>query len=236
MPLAKLQRFGEGRTSIEDRFIYDFAWQEEVKASTVWRHGFDDTVSFRQGVADWLVRLAPLVRPLVHSKWMTMVAARNPQLVDSARLSEFMFGAQRVSLDRVRIPLTESQGGRCFYCRSRMKDNTDVDHFLPWSRLPDNSLDNLVAAHSSCNSAKSASLAAVGHLGRWLTRMGSGPEADALDDVEIGTRWPRRKDRVLSSARALYLWLPPGTKLWQEASIYRPADVGLIRSMLANIK
>ncbi len=31
MPLAKLQRFGEGRRSVEDRFIYDFTWREEVE-------------------------------------------------------------------------------------------------------------------------------------------------------------------------------------------------------------
>ena len=27
MPLAKLQRFGEGRRTVEDRFIYDFSWR-----------------------------------------------------------------------------------------------------------------------------------------------------------------------------------------------------------------
>jgi hypothetical protein len=59
MPLAKLQRFGEGRRSVEDRFIYDFSWREEVGRAAVTRPGFDDWLRFRPGVGDWLIRLAP---------------------------------------------------------------------------------------------------------------------------------------------------------------------------------
>ena len=36
MPLAKLQRFGEGRHTTEDRFIYDFSWREEIRTATPW--------------------------------------------------------------------------------------------------------------------------------------------------------------------------------------------------------
>ena len=235
MPLAKLQRFGEGHSTIEDRFIYDFGWREEVKSSTVWKADFDDRLRLKVGVGDSLVRLAPLIRPLVHAKWLAMVAARNPDLVDSEQLGDFLFGAQRISLDRVRGPLVESQGNTCFYCGMGLARRIDVDHFLPWSRHPDNTLDNLVAAHSTCNNAKSASLAGVEHLGRWLERFGSGPGSEALKDVEDSTRWPRRPDRVLSSARAIYLWLPEGTMLWQERSVYDEADTGSIRRLFAAI-
>ncbi len=188
MPLAKLQRFGDGRSTVEDRFIYDFGWRDEVKAPTVWRAGFDDRLQFRAGVGDILVRLAPLIRPLVHAKWLAMVAARNPDLVDSERLGEFLFGAERINLDRVRGPLVEAQANACFYCGMGLARRVDVDHFLPWSRHPDNTLDNLVAAHSTCNNAKSASLAAVEHLAHWMERFGPGPRADALNEVEESTR------------------------------------------------
>jgi hypothetical protein len=50
MPLAKLQRFGEGRHSVEDRFIYDFSWREEVSRAAVAKPGFDDSLRFRPGV------------------------------------------------------------------------------------------------------------------------------------------------------------------------------------------
>jgi len=170
MPLAKLQRFGDGHRSVEERFIYDFSWREEVGHSTVARPDFDDSLRLRPGVGSWLVRLAPLIRPLVQSKWAARVADRNSDLVDTERLDEFLFGAQRISLHRVRGPLTESQGGDCFYCAGRMGNRGAVDHFLPWSRHPDNSIDNLVAAHAACNNAKSASLPGLDHLGRWMER------------------------------------------------------------------
>jgi 5-methylcytosine-specific restriction endonuclease McrA len=236
MPLAKLQRFGEGHSSIEDRFIYDFSWREEVTSATVWREGFDDRLRLRDGVGSWLVRLTPLIRPLVQAKWAAMVATRNPDLIDSDQLSEFLFGAQRVNLDRVRMALAESQDGVCFYCESGITRGIEVDHFLPWSRHPDNTLDNLVAAHPSCNNAKSSSLAGVRHLGRWLKRFGLGPEAQALHYVQENTRWPQRKDRVLSSARAMYLWLPTKTMLWERDSIYKEADVVLIKQLFADVK
>jgi hypothetical protein len=59
MPLAKLQRFGEGRRSV-DRFIYDFSWPDEVSRAAVARPGFDDALRLRPGVGEWLVRLTPL--------------------------------------------------------------------------------------------------------------------------------------------------------------------------------
>lgn len=105
MPLAKLQRFGEGHTTVEDRFIFDFSWREEVGQATVNRTGFDDRLVLRPGAGEWLVRLAPLIRPLVQAKWTARVAARNPDLVDAERLDEFLFGAERISTARVRDPL-----------------------------------------------------------------------------------------------------------------------------------
>jgi hypothetical protein len=69
MPLAKLQRFGDSQRSVEDRFIYEFSWREEVGRATVAKPGFDDRIRLRDGVGNWLVRLAPLIRPLVQAKW-----------------------------------------------------------------------------------------------------------------------------------------------------------------------
>jgi hypothetical protein len=42
MPLAKLQRFGDGHKAVEHRFLCDFPWQEEVRRRAVKRAGFDD--------------------------------------------------------------------------------------------------------------------------------------------------------------------------------------------------
>jgi hypothetical protein len=202
MPLAKLQRFGDGRRASEDRFIYDFSWCEEVGRQAVSRPDFDDSIQLRPGVGGWLVRLAPLIRPLVQAKWAARVAARNSDLVDAGRLDEFLFGAQRISLQRIRGPLAEAQGHDCFYCAGRLATRCAVDHYLPWSRHPDNTIDNLVAAHPACNNAKSASLAGLEHLQHWLARFQPGdPAYAATAQTASATGWPRRSDRVLSTAR-----------------------------------
>jgi hypothetical protein len=232
MPLAKLQRFGEGYRSVEDRFIYDFSWREEVGRSAVAKPGFDDSLRLRPGVGGWLVRLAPLIRPAVQAKWASMVAARNSDLLDAARLDDFLFGAERISLARVRGPLAEMQNRECFYCAGRLAAAWDIDHFLPWSRHPDNTLDNLVAAHAACNNAKSASLAGLGHLRRWIERFANTSANHRLEAVRLATGWPRRPNRTLSTARATYLWLPEGTRLWREKSAYDPLDPVEVRSLL----
>lgn len=235
MPLAKLQRFGEGHTTVEERFIYDFTWREEIGQGTVSRPGFDDRLHLLPGVGEWLVRLAPLIRPLVQAKWAARVAARNQDLVDAEQLDEFLFGAERISMARVRGPLAESQGLACFYCADRMARRWDVDHFLPWSRHPDNTLDNLVAAHAACNGAKSSSLAGLAHLGRWIERFQLGPASQTLDAVAVIASWPRRSDRVLSTARAIYLWLPDGTRLWRQASEYEQLRQTDVRAIFASV-
>jgi hypothetical protein len=236
MPLAKLQRFGNGRRAVEDRFIYDFSWPEEIGRHAVTRPGFDDSLRLRPGVGGWLVRLAPLIRPLVQAKWAARVAARNSDLVDTERLDEFLFGAQRVSLQRVSGPLAEAQGQECFYGDGRLGARCAVDHFLPWSRHPDNTIDNLVAAHPRCNNDKSASLASLEHLQHWLARFQPGtPASTAVERTAAAAGWPRRSDRVLSTARANYLWLPEGTRLWQQRTTYESLDTTRMRALFASL-
>ena len=73
----------------------------------------------------------------------------------------------------MRRGLWDWQEGRCFYCDDRLKDPDagHVDHFIPWARYPDDSLDNLVLADVRCNLDKKASLAATEHLVRWAKRL-----------------------------------------------------------------
>ncbi|MCU1344289.1 MAG: hypothetical protein JWL70_555, partial [Acidimicrobiia bacterium] len=112
-------------------------------------------------------------------------------------------------------PLIDMQHGRCFYCNGRISGQAEVDHFLPWSHHPDNNLDNLVAAHGSCNNSKSASLASVDHLSRWAERFKpESPVGAKLTQIALLTPWPRRPARTLSTARGSYLFLPPTVRLW----------------------
>lgn len=233
-PLARLQRFGSSRNSNERRFIYDFSWDDQVSDGAVAGAAFDDSLRLCDGVGEWLVRFGPLVRPLVKSRFVARVAERNQDDLGRSDLEEFLFGAARISLERVRVPLAEAQRGHCFYCEHELDgDQVEVDHFLPWSRRPDNHLDNLVAAHRRCNGAKSASFAATHHLRRWLRRFRPAGEAFAeLEVVKEEANWPRNPQWTLAKARASYLWLPPESRLWIDGSAYEEADHLGLRSLL----
>jgi HNH endonuclease len=75
-----------------------------------------------------------------------------------------LFGAMRVSLDKVRQPLREFQENRCFYCETPIRGPAEVDHFIPWARHPDDGIGNLVAADARCNNDKRDFVASTEHL------------------------------------------------------------------------
>ena len=220
MPIPKLQRFGENRGAVEDRFMFDFSWRDEEGARRIFTADFDDRLYLQPHVGEYLVRLAPLLRPAIQHKWAELVARRNTDLVDDHQLSEFLFGAERVDLSPVRGGLAEVQNHECFYCGHRMQSKVQVDHFIPWSRQPDNSLANLVAAHPACNANKSASIAGHEHLERWTQRLAH----DVLSPLADESGWTHRPMRTLSLVRATYLWLPEHTQLWVLGNNFEPID------------
>ena len=229
MPLPKLQRMNRD-DPFGDGFLYRIGWPDQVSAARVRRPDFDDRIHLKEGVAANLLRVAGIIRPIVQRQWAEFVARRNDDVLDDLTLDEFLFGAERVSLDRVRAPLLRLQGGRCFYCGDELRGRTDVDHFLPWSRSNDNGLDNLVAAHARCNNAKRASLAAGPHLQRWIAR--SRTQGDQLAGVAQDTSWSRQPERTHAIARALYLYQAPGTALWVAPEQYTEADATALRRLL----
>jgi hypothetical protein len=62
------------------------------------------------------------------------------------------------------------QRGRCFYCEDPIKEGSDVDHFIPWSRYPVDLAHNFVLADRKCNSAKKDRIPHVDHLAKWSAR------------------------------------------------------------------
>ena len=234
MPLPKLQRFSTSAGAREVRFLYDYGWPDEVPEGRVRSPGFDDTLYLQLGAGEWLVRLAGVLRPIIQQRWAAFVAERSQDVVDVAYLDEFLFGSTRANLQRVRAPLLEAQEGSCFYCGTPARpSNADVDHFVPWSRHPDNGLHNLVAAHSACNNAKRDSLAATVHLAHWLERtMLGGSDRGWLLELGRELHWPADPARGVGTVRAAYLWLPEGTLLWQAVGRYAPADPAELRTLL----
>jgi 5-methylcytosine-specific restriction endonuclease McrA len=233
-PIPLLQRFGTGAGAVDDRFIYEIAWDDGVTESRVHRDDFDDRLVLVSGAGEHLAAIAGLARPVIEREWLRHVARRNAEHVDELRLETFLFGSPRTSLHLVREPLTDLQRGRCFYCRGE-RGPWEVDHFLPWARWPDDRLDNLVVAHARCNNDKRASLASLSHLERWRHRTVAPDTARRLDEVARTTGWPRHPTRTSAGARGLYLHQPPGTMLWAERGRVEPLDTHRLRALLADV-
>ena len=100
-----------------------------------------------------------------------------------------------------------------------------MDHFIPWSRYPDDGLENLVVAHARCNAQKSDFLAAAAHVDHWRARTRSGsPVAAAVDRLAEAIGWSRHPERTLGVVRALYLRLPEDARLWLRGEEFVTAD------------
>lgn len=61
------------------------------------------------------------------------------------------------------------------------------------------------------------------------------PASIAIAHIASKTGWPRRSDRILAAARATYLWLPTGTRLWQQGTTYEPLDTTTMRTLFASV-
>jgi HNH endonuclease len=144
--------------------------------------------------------------------------------------------SDRTPTGRIRAGLWEIQGGRCFYCQTRVGDplNVEVDHSVPWSRYPDDGLDNFVVADRECNGLKSNSLAASRHLAGWTRRFGTGSsEHSQLALLADQAGWDRHPDQSISVARAIYLRLPDDSRLWLGGRDYVAQDQIIIAEALA---
>lgn len=112
-----------------------------------------------------------------------------------------------------------------------------IDHFIPWSRHFDNSIQNLVFAHDACNNSKRAYLASLPHLSRWVERMTVGAEsASALLEIADRHNWESRPDEALAIARGSYLKLTEGTPLWSEKGpppVTSPAHLSDLQAVLS---
>ena len=232
MPIPRLQVLGRQ----EDRFLYEYNWTQDVRHTSIAAHqrgtasDFDNRLLLRPGVAEHLVRLNGILRPLFYRAWAVMVARMNK--LPEAELERFLFGSERTSLDAVRGPLRDIQDSRCFYCESRLAGPADVDHFIPWSRYPDDGLDNLVAAHPKCNNSKRDFLAAAEHVEHWKARAKShGTEFAALSTT---ISWPRDGDRTRSVATAIYSGLPATSRLWSAPSVFGPNERARILAALGD--
>ncbi len=199
-------------------FLYDFdwTWEAEGKWSVRRYRSSSRMLMLHDGVAETLVSLGPLLRPFIVRWWTDKAAQLNPR-VEAARslikFEDFLFGRDRVALERVAESLLDLQRGVCFYCGSRIARDREIDHFVPWSRSGDDGLDNLVAACRTCNNDKRATLPGASHLHELLSR-NERWFAD-LDSIATERQWPRNHPRSLAIVRVAYLTGSTDRLLWR---------------------
>ena len=243
-PLPRLQRIGNS----DVEFLYTIGWNlsdiegGKLTKRQVRARNFDNRVHFQLGAAQHLVRLGGMVRPLVQRDWTACVARLNKLPI--AALDEFLFGGlERRALDAVRPALIDLQDGRCFFCDDVLEHRAEVDHFVPWSRHPNNAIENLVVAHSVCNSSKSDYLPDCDHVKTWMER--NVARASDLSTAASLANWESDhiatwgKDASVAVARTIYLKLPSDYQLWsarapappQRPTVFAPIDHHLLATV-----
>ena len=235
-PLPRLQSVGTSKEVFP--FVYHLGddWKPGQKFSRKHLRSFGPrgpSIQLCDGAGDELVRLAPLIRPLVELHWTRMVAQVNDVNTVEEDLRHHLFGSPRIAPSKeLRDGLRYQQDNRCFYCADAMVGKTEVDHFIPRVRCANDAIENLVLADRACKGDKSDLLAAPSFVTKWAGRnqeQGSGLEAIA----ELGG-CESDSDGTMAVARSIYSHLPPGgTPMWQGRKLIVSSDPGLALAALA---
>jgi hypothetical protein len=242
MPIPKLQVLPGGNVAR----LYVMGWQQndssiDLGKSVDLESGISQSLSLKQRLPDRFIQLLPgvlaafqslnvLLRSYIQNCWVDQVVSLNKATLqdsDVSSVGEFLFSRTRVSTQVLQQPLMTLQKSRCFYCGSQIRKEPEVDHFIPWSRIPDDGLHNLVAAHADCNRSKSNLLPSLEHLDAWLTR-----NADQEDEIrerihEINVSWIFDPKRAANTAYNTYSQLPKDYNLWhgkESGSRFDPSD------------
>ncbi len=237
MPLPRAQYFGKQ----EIRFIYDISWSKSspVSLSEVTSHqkdlesSFDNRVHLLPHVADYLVNLNGLLRPLIQRTWAMEVAKINK--LEESRLEKFLFGAERAGAAKLAPDLRQFQNNKCFYCGKSFGAAgklPEVDHFVPWARFPNDGLANYVLAHAACNVSKSDHIAGVDHFAHWMQRNHSPAELSDLQHIADEHNWVLKDHESVNIAKTLYLRLQPEVELWENVEMYRQVDLVEIKKVV----
>ena len=216
-PLPRLQQIGNQNTE----FLYSIKWAYDTKLNAIRNLGID-YITWAPGVREKLIVLGPLLRPLIQMYWTRDVSKWSGIQSEDAALADHLFGTDRVQFPAgLRDGLIELQQGKCFYCTSELKAARQVDHFIAWSRWPNDAIENLVVA-DRCNTYKSDALAAFSHLTRWRNR-----NLDfriELEQIASQCNWLSNLDRTLAISENTYDHLNPNTLLWLSKDEFVPAS------------
>lgn len=128
------------------------------------------SIVLHSGIAQCFRRFYDLVVYLAKNAWLQKIQSikHNQMLIGpQSQLHDFLFGVDRRALTKAKPVLIELQVNHCFYCRKPMKNDVEVDHFIPFARYANDLGHNFVVAHRACNNNKRDFLAAPLHRIHW---------------------------------------------------------------------
>lgn len=154
-------KFLQTPENIERTFLYSY--DEKNK----------DGITLNKGIAYCLAHFSGIVFKLCEQYWTDFVRdnKRNQHLFNhDTDLKGFLFDQSRQNLASLLPMLIEIQDCQCFYCAKPLKKDMEIDHFIPWSKYPNDTAHNFVLADRSCNNAKRDYLADIPFYERWRLR------------------------------------------------------------------
>ena len=214
-PLPRLQAVGS--TEAVFAFLYELDWgtRESFTVARLCRQGpRGPAIRLLPGAGDELVRLGPLIRPLVELHWTRMVAEINHVARDELDLHCHLFGRDRLIPPKpLRDGIAALHEDRCFYCRGDLGAQPEADHFIPRVRCGIDAVENLVLADRRCNNDKRDLLPAPQHVTAWTGR--DKQHASRLTGLAAASRWDTDPEATAAVARSIYSHLPAdGNPLW----------------------
>lgn len=128
-------------------------------------------IELNTGIADCFRQFHDLVVQFARQGWIEKVSKiqENQTVIGKAgELSDFLFSSSRNSLKSASTLFKDLQNNLCFYCSKTLRENAEVDHFIPFTKYNNDLGHNFVLAHKSCNNNKSSYLAAPEHRDKWI--------------------------------------------------------------------
>jgi len=224
-PIPRLQNIGD--SSIP--FLYSITWKNDQSLAPLRNRG-EDFITWLPDVARRLVVLGPVLRPLIEVHWMADVAKWSKIELEGENLQHHLFGTDRTRFSNaLRDGLAELQSSKCFYCDDLLSSRRDIDHFIPWSRWPNDAIENLVVA-DNCNSLKGDSIATVEHFNRWLDRLTG--RSEELVQLAEATGMLSAPQRSFALARSTYDSIDPESPLWKKEQEFEVRGRVKIRALL----
>jgi len=207
-PIPRLQMVNRQKIP----FLYHVKWEPKKGAAVVAKG--DAHIDLLPGVLEGLAALGSLLRPIIEQLWVSDLVKRNKLDSEESLVHQHLFGSERRAFPLVaRKELSCLQGGTCFYCKTRLTNKTHIDHFIPWSKYPNDAIENLVLACEPCNGSKTDHLTTPDLLRRWLSHLTA--NALTLSLIADKANLDSDADRTKRLARGTYKELADGALLWR---------------------